>query len=116
MNVLEFDELSRDAEDARAAAVRKYLTNNGWRYTCDHPGSVWLWTIAKDLSTYDAQLYAVNEEMAIRFQRYWELEAQHFNAHEADCPIFETFDWDDCTCMPEEGVENDTAALDGKDV
>lgn len=125
MNVLEYDELSGQADDERDKAVRKYLTTNGWKYTCDHPGSVWLWTIAKDLSTYDAQVYAVNEEMALRFQRYWELEAQHFVAHDADCPIFTTFDWDDCDCIVQEfdhghviegdTVDDDIAVLDGEE-
>ncbi len=114
MNVLEFDTHTDAHNDEIDRLVRTYLKSNGWKYSCDHPGSVWLWTIAKDLSRWDAQLYAVNQEMALRFQRYWELEAQHFNAHDAECPIFTTFKWDDCTCMPEEGVEDDLAALDGE--
>lgn len=33
----------QDAEEAREAAVRKYLQANGWRYTSEI-GSLWLWT------------------------------------------------------------------------
>ena len=111
MNLLEFDKYTDAHKDELANLVRKYLTSNGWKYTCDHPGGFWLWTIARDISTYDCQLYAVHESIALKFQRHWEMEAQHFNSHDEFCPIFKTFDWDDCNCMPD--PENDTEALDG---
>lgn len=130
MNLLEFDEFAGQAEDDRARNVRKYLSTNGWRYTSQHPGSYWMWSITKSPAVPLTPItYAVNEATAIRIQRHWELEAQHFNAHDADCPIFETFKWEDCNCIVldiaegradpdgapiETGVENDTAALDGQ--
>jgi len=118
MNMLEFDERSGQADDDRAKWVREYLTTNGWQYTSRHPGSMWLWTLTKEAEGAEPITYAVQESVALQIQRYWELEAQHFNAHDADCPIFRTFDWDDCNCIVHEiaeGAEDDLAALDGSD-
>jgi hypothetical protein len=114
MNVLEFDQHHTAHQDASGQVVRDYLTSNGWVYTSRHPGSIWMWSIRKRIPGTLEMLpntYVVNESTALQWQRYWELEEQHFNAHDEHCRIFKTFDWDDCNCMP--GVENDTAALDG---
>ncbi len=128
MNLLEFDDLSGKADDDRAAAVRKYLGSNGWKYTSRHPGHIWMWSIEHleegENSDDDGvvtkwerrKIYVASESTALQFQRYWELEEQHFNSHDSDCQIFETFDWDDCNCNAgADGVpmEDDIAALDG---
>ena len=133
MNLLEFDEFSGQAEDDRARNVRKYLTTNGWKYTSRHPGSHWMWSIERtteeivepdQIIVRTVLTYVVNESTALQFQRYWELDAQNFNAHDADCPIFETFKWEDCNCIVHDieagthdadgvPIEDDIAALDG---
>ncbi len=115
MNILEFDELSGRADDERAVAVRKHLVSNGWVYTSRHPGHHWMWSYTTTvLGAVDKHTYVVDESTALQFQRYWELEVQNFNAHDADCAIFKTFNWDDCNCIACTGlIEDDIAALDG---
>lgn len=114
MNILEFDNEHDLVKQRQQDLVRRYLTSNGWKYTSRHPGSIWLWTheTVKGYEESDddgavthhvhGETYAVEETVALQIQRYWELEAQHFNTHADDCPIFTTFDWDDCNCMQED--------------
>ena len=124
MNILEFDNLKAHSEDARAAAVRKYLTTNGWKHTSSHPGSYWMWSFDKVIESeqfdddgtlivkhQNVTTYVVNESTALGFQRYWELEGQGF--HDPECPIFDTFEWGDCSCIA--STEDDLAALEGEE-
>ena len=134
MNVLEFDEHTGAHKMASENVVRKYLVSNGWKYTSRHPGSIWLWTLDKHRQHSDddgavhniTETYAVQESVALQIQRYWELEKQHFVAHDAECAIFgPPFNWDDCNCIVLEieagtrdadgvPIEDDLAALDSE--
>ena len=106
MNLLEFDQHHQAHANASGQVVRDYLTSNGWKYTSRHPGSIWLWTFDDESTQHVDEetiviktTYAVQESIALQIQRYWELEAQEFPSHADDCPIFESFKWEDCTCM-----------------
>ena len=113
MNLLEFDTHHVLHQEATGQVVRDYLTSNGWKYTSRHPGSLWLWTFDKttvvspgedgEPAEVNTLTYAVQESVALQIQRYWELEAQQFPAHADDCLIFQTWDWETCSCGVFEG-------------
>lgn len=105
MNILEFDAKRFECDTAREKLIREYLVSNGWKYTSAHPGSIWLWTYEEESTKHvddetivTRKTYAVDESTAVQFQRYWELEGQHFASHSDECAIFETHEFDDCDC------------------
>jgi hypothetical protein len=53
----------QDAENQLEHFRSRYLTACGWEYTCDTPGSYWLWT-----KTIDGTRYAVSADLALSMQ------------------------------------------------
>lgn len=63
------------AGDVFSNKLREYLKCSGWRYTCETPGSFWLWE--KVLP--DGRVILVNQEMALSIQAYYDEETQDEN-------------------------------------
>lgn len=53
------DDLQR-AEERLFTTRKKYLEERGWKYTCQTPGSMWLWS-----KTYMDDRYMCNMTMAL---------------------------------------------------
>ena len=55
------------AESRVEEAKRKYLEAYGWKYTCDTPGSLWLWTRAFTFAEtgHDYSVMTVPTDLAI---------------------------------------------------
>jgi hypothetical protein len=58
-----FNEIE-DAKEAVEAAQRSFLTAAGWRETCDHPGSYWLWQ-----KEFAGRIYVLERSFAVSVQR-----------------------------------------------
>lgn len=61
---IEYEDLL-DMETEYDEACNSYLRDNGWKHTCDTPGSVWLWQ-----KLIDGRLFAVHRDAATQMQDY----------------------------------------------
>lgn len=52
-------------KDALTARINAFLRSKGWTYTCDTPGSYWLWS-----RLYEGNVIMVDTTHALGIQRY----------------------------------------------
>lgn len=60
-----------DAEETLEDLQTQYLRKNGWTFSCDFPGSVWLWV--KELP--DGRIVGTVRPVAILMQHSWPKES-----------------------------------------
>jgi hypothetical protein len=59
------EELFRLAQELESAQT-KYLNDNGWVYTCEVPGSFWLWSKKLD----DGRVILVQKDDALKMEEH----------------------------------------------
>lgn len=50
--------------DSLSISINNYLRSKGWTYTCDTPGSYWLWSL-----TYEGKVIMVDATHAVGIQQ-----------------------------------------------